>query len=955
MTFPDSPLEVFFDLVPTGAALYAPLYDAGGELVDFRFARLNPAGQRLLGLPAQPPRTFREYYPHSVPTGIFDQYRTAYLTGRAVTYDVPYAGDGLDTYLRLVAQRSGELLVVNFTDLADLPHSAVEQTLRESQAAEHVARAEAEAQRQRFYEVLMQLPAYVAVYHGPDHVYQFVNPPYQSLFPRRSFAGRPIREGIPEADGLGVVALFDRVYQTGEPYYGYEIEGWFDFRGTGEPEQVFLNLSLHPLRNAQGRIDGVLDFSHNITGQVLARRQAEQLNQELEARVQQRTHEAEAAHADAERQRARLESVFRQAPAAIAVYGGPDFVFELVNPVYQQLLPGRTLLGLPVRAAFPEVAALPVYATLQRVYETGLTHYEQAQLIPVAGPASENRYFDFTLQARYDEQHRVDGVIGFGFEVTAQVAARQQAAALQAEVLAAAQRQVHEREGFHQVFEQTPALIQLLRAPGHRIEYVNPAYQALFTGRPLVGLDLADALPELRAQGFIDLMDRVYRTGDTYSGTDIPFVMPAFDGQSARTGYFTFTYQAYRENGQTAGISIFAFEVTEQVLARQEREAQQGELQRIFEQAPVPITVLRGPDLVVESANAAISALWGRPAAETVGRPYFEAVPATTGQGFEKILADVLRTGRPFFITEMPVALERAHTGQSPVGNFNFVFQALFGPTGTGVPVGIIAVGTEVTDQVAARQQVQALNEELTAANQELQESNRQLTRTNVDLDTFVYTASHDLKAPIANIESIVLALRDTLPPAVLQDELVTHLLGLLDDTVTRFQFTIGQLTDISRLQLAHVGPAEPVELARVVEAVRLDLAPALAAAGTRLAVAVAPEVVLSFSPANLRSIVYNLLSNAVKYRAPDRPSQVQVRAEQTPQAVVLTVQDNGLGISELQQRQLFGLFQRLHTHVEGTGVGLYISKRLIENAGGTIAVQSQPDVGTTFTVTFPA
>ncbi|MBB4601492.1 signal transduction histidine kinase [Hymenobacter luteus] len=69
----------------------------------------------------------------------------------------------------------------------------------------------------------------------------------------------------------------------------------------------------------------------------------------------------------------------------------------------------------------------------------------------------------------------------------------------------------------------------------------------------------------------------------------------------------------------------------------------------------------------------------------------------------------------------------------------------------------------------------------------------------------------------------------------------------------------------------------------------------------------------------------------------------------------MLTVQDNGLGLSELQQRQLYGLFQRLHTHVEGTGVGLYIVKRLIENAGGSIAVQSEVGVGTTFTVTFPA
>jgi signal transduction histidine kinase len=136
---------------------------------------------------------------------------------------------------------------------------------------------------------------------------------------------------------------------------------------------------------------------------------------------------------------------------------------------------------------------------------------------------------------------------------------------------------------------------------------------------------------------------------------------------------------------------------------------------------------------------------------------------------------------------------------------------------------------------------------------------------------------------------------------------------------------------------------------------VRLDLVPALAAAGTQLTLAVPPDLVVSFSPANLRSIVYNLLSNAIKYRALDRPSHVQVHAEPSQAGVVLRVQDNGLGMSSAQQRQLFGLFQRLHTHVEGTGVGLYITKRLVENAGGTIAVQSQPDMGTTFTLTFPA
>lgn len=69
---------------------------------------------------------------------------------------------------------------------------------------------------------------------------------------------------------------------------------------------------------------------------------------------------------------------------------------------------------------------------------------------------------------------------------------------------------------------------------------------------------------------------------------------------------------------------------------------------------------------------------------------------------------------------------------------------------------------------------------------------------------------------------------------------------------------------------------------------------------------------------------------------------------------MVLSVQDNGLGLSTQQQR-LFQAFERLHTHVEGTGVGLYMIKRLLVNAGASIAVASEPGVGSTFTVTFPA
>jgi signal transduction histidine kinase len=251
-------------------------------------------------------------------------------------------------------------------------------------------------------------------------------------------------------------------------------------------------------------------------------------------------------------------------------------------------------------------------------------------------------------------------------------------------------------------------------------------------------------------------------------------------------------------------------------------------------------------------------------------------------------------------------------------------------------------------------EELAAINEEMQATNEELHESNTRLLRTNTDLDTFVYTASHDLKSPITNVEGLLLALRDHLPANALDHGVVPRLLDMMAGAVSRFQQTLGHLTDISRLQQEQVQPAVAVDLPALVEAVRLDILPELTAAGAILAVDLDGCRTVHFSAKNLRSIVYNLLSNAVKYRAPDRPAHVLLRCRPVAGRILLEVQDNGLGLSDLQQGELFRMFRRLHTHVAGSGVGLYMVKKMIENAGGTLTVQSQLGVGSTFTVSLP-
>ncbi|MCC3157153.1 PAS domain-containing protein [Hymenobacter sp. 15J16-1T3B] len=257
-----------------------------------------------------------------------------------------------------------------------------------------------------------------------------------------------------------------------------------------------------------------------------------------------------------------------------------------------------------------------------------------------------------------------------------------------------------------------------------------------------------------------------------------------------------------------------------------------------------------------------------------------------------------------------------------------------------------IGAYTDIHEHKMAQQRVAETQQQLRA-------SNEQLLRINRDLDNFIYTASHDLKAPINNIEGLLAALLAELPAELMAGPAVEPLVGMMQDSVDRFKRTIEHLTEVTRLQKEHEQPPVLVELAPVVQAVRLDLTPLLEAAGAELEVDVARCGPVRISEKNLRSVVYNLLSNALKYRHPDRPPRVRVRCRASDEYQVLTVEDNGLGLQVAGNAKLFAMFQRFHDHVEGSGIGLYMVKRIMENAGGRVDVESTVGAGSIFSVYF--
>ncbi|MDB5234385.1 MAG: hypothetical protein JWR44_1378 [Hymenobacter sp.] len=1045
--FPDGMLHDLLAVSLTAVNLLRPLYGPdGSELVDFAVEYLNPAAQRITGLPEQPHVSVRARFPDIFTNGVFDFYRRVFETGEPGRYDFNYQADGFDNYFHVAARRSGDRLLVSFTDTADQPRTPVELALRTSQAREQQALAQVEAQHAHLQQVLLHLPAQIATYRGPDHVYDFVNACYTQPLPRRHYLGRPIREVLPEVAAQGILAAFDRVYSTGEPHHLPEQELWLDLQGTGQPEQLYLDFYLHPLRDAEGRIYGLLDFTYNVTAQVRARQQVETLNQELETRVAERTAALQAATREQLQEREQFYQIFAHTPAAICIQRGAEHRYEYVNAAYQAFFPDRQLLGRPVAEALPEIVPAGILALLDGVYQTGETYFGHEVPLLMAQPGGrppQHMYFTFTYQA-YRENGEIVGISTFAYDVSAQVLARE-----------------HQRQQLRELFAQAPVAIAVFRGPRYVIELANPAVCAMWgrTAEQTLGTPLFELLPEAAGQGFEELLDGVLATGVPHVAHELPSVIER--GGHRETVYWNFVYQPLREAGDPiTAITVVATDVTELVQARQRAEASELQVRSFIEAAPFPIGVFVGPDLRVEFVNQALLHGWGK-GPDVIGKRFVDVLPELKNQSVFGQLQQVYATGVPFHTRNQ--RLEAVIDGQPQTVYYNYSFIPL--RDAAGRVYGVMNTAADVTDVAEARHRVEQFAAELQESEQrfrimadaapnlvwavhpdssiryinrafidfvgvdfevyqttgwspymhaeemarvqqvltdaiaqrrvyslehrmlrhdgqfrwllaqgapsyypngdlygyvgsaiditELKQTNEQLTRTNIDLDNFIYTASHDLKQPIANIEGLLNALREQLPAEAHQVPLVPRMLAMMQESVERFQRTIHQLTNLTRLQQAHDARPEAVDLAAAAAAVCLDLADQLREA--QLTVDVSPGLCVHFSPQNLRSVIYNLLSNALKYRHPHRPPVVHLRAYPADHTAVLEVQDNGLGLNGTQQGQLFGLFKRLHAHVEGTGIGLYTVKRMVENVGGTIAVHSLPGLGSTFTVTFPA
>ncbi|MCB2406829.1 PAS domain-containing protein [Hymenobacter lucidus] len=490
----------------------------------------------------------------------------------------------------------------------------------------------------------------------------------------------------------------------------------------------------------------------------------------------------------------------------------------------------------------------------------------------------------------------------------------------------------------HRILGQVPADIATLLGPDHTIGFVNEGMQRLYGSRAVPGRPIAEAFPEVADQGFVAIMDQVYTTGQPHYGIEQLTLIENEQTGQPETHYLDFTYQPLLdETGRIQGLLVFAVEATERVLTRRRAQALDEAVRQrekeftLLADAMPQLAWMAGPDGRIFWYNQRWHEYTGISLAAMADWDWTTMQHPDYIAGVQESWAIALAASQPWTYT-FPLR------GQD--GEYRwFLSRAEPILNEQGEVVRWFGTNTDVTEAQRVQQQ--------------LKQQNHELRRINEDLDSFVYTASHDLKQPINNMAGIFEELTRT---AYFRDPDAMKLITMFERALQQIYDTIYNLSELVQVQkLRHELPTEPVLLENLTREVLSSMGEQLANVRAIVTTDFAAAPLVVFVRPNLQSVLYNLISNALKYAAPKRTPRIHIWSSQEDGHIVIGVRDNGLGIDlERFGGQLFQLFRRFHDHVSGSGMGLYLVNRIVQSYGGRVEVVSELGQGSTFRIHIP-
>jgi PAS domain S-box-containing protein len=515
------------------------------------------------------------------------------------------------------------------------------------------------------------------------------------------------------------------------------------------------------------------------------------------------------------------------------------------------------------------------------------------------------------------------------------------------------------RTVIHNFFHQAPAMLAILKGPKHIFEFVNPPFMELIGGRNPVNLPAREAVPEAAEQGYFEILDNVYKTGNPFIGKEMPLMIEK--GNGLVNIYISFICQSIKNaSGEADGILVFCYDVTGQVLARKQLEEAENRSRLAIEAARIGTFDWDLQNQQFTSSERLVE-IFGYRESEKV-----------THQ-------DLINRFHP---DDKPIRDEAVNNSFS-LGSLKYEVRIIwpdqsihwinvYGKIFTDDARNILRMYGTVVDITPQKQFMQELERKVYERTHSLNHSNlalkqtvSELEQTNAELASFNYIASHDLQEPLRKI--IAFSRRIGEVDQEVLSAASRDYFNRIINAASRMQNLIDAFLSYS--QTSHL-PAEfeSTDFNQVIREVHMDFSETIGQ--KNISLTFSPLPVLMAIPLQVNQLFTNLIGNAIKYTRGGINPVIHVFAEEMsgrdlpfedadPSTTYwkISVQDNGIGFDQVYEKQIFELFQRLHSRQDyaGTGIGLAICKKIMRNHKGFVAAEGLSGSGSTFSMFFPA
>lgn len=762
-------------------------------------------------------------------------------------------------------------------------------------------------------QLVGQSPIAIAILRGPDYIVEHANDLYLEVVDKNAdeLVNRSLFESLPELVNQRIKILLDGVMSTGIAYHGNEFG--VDLVRKGKTERVYFNFVYQPLRNNKGIVDRIVVVATDITKLV------------------------KESHALQESEK-QFRSLVMQSSIAMGIFRGREFYIELANPallgIWQREVP--EVVGKRLLDVFPELANQRFPELLREVYDTGIPYSDTESIAYVNVKShTEKFYLNFTYAPLFGKDGTtVEGIMVTVHNVTEQVEAR---------------IKIEENE-------KRLRLAILATNLGTFDLNLLDNYHGEISGR----------LKEIFGYGpdenisRIDLFARVHPR-------DVEIVREAHK-VAEQTGRLSYEVRVYHFDDTIRWISV------------------SGEM--LYNENKVPVRLLgtvmdvtenkRMVEFLRESeerfrtmANTAPVKIW---VADAQGNFTFvnKRWLAYTGRPLDKELVDGWQEDIHLLERERVMDEYTSHFNDRTPFSIEFKMKRYDGVyrwvANSGVPrytpdglfEGYIGVCMDIQETKAAREEMERIVAERT---RDLQEANDQLEKSNEQLEQFAYVSSHDLQEPLRKIQTFSdLVLHKLDEPGFNTKLYVQKVIS----SAGRMSVLIEDLLNFSRINKTDE-KFEVVDLNKVLENVVNDFEVLINQKNATIIKSLMPR--LKAIPIQMNQLFFNLIGNALKFS--DVDPVIEISARQLPREelkaypllhssnrnyVELIFKDNGIGFDQTHAEQIFTIFQRLNdkNKYSGTGIGLAVCKKIVENHNGVIKAEGKRGVGAKFTIVLP-